>query len=104
MANADPKLKEESRPKALRQVRASLLLESMIKKLEIAITKEELDELFAKEAEKLGISAKKYRNLFKGDQIKSFEFRMQGERAIDQILEKASITESEKSHRDGEIA
>ena len=30
-----PKLKEESRPKALRQVRASLLLESMIKKLEI---------------------------------------------------------------------
>ena len=29
---------------------------------------------------------------------------MQGERAIDQILEKASVTESEKSIRDGAIA
>jgi trigger factor len=99
-----PKMKEESRPKALRQVRASLLLETLVNKLEIKFTKKELDELFKTEAEKLGVTVKKYREFFKGDRIKSFEFRMQGEKAIDQIIEKATVSEDQKSIRDGAIA
>jgi trigger factor len=99
-----PKMKEESRPKALRQVRASLLLETLVSKLEIKFTKKELDALLKGEAEKLGVTVKKYREFFKGDRIKNFEFRMQGEKAIDQLIEKANVSEDQKSIRDGAIA
>ena len=95
-----PAMKEESRPKALRQVRASLILEALAKELDISISKEELNEMLESEAQKLGISAKKYREFFKGDRIRDFEFRMQGEKAIDAVIEKGNLKEANKPLRE----
>ena len=99
-----PAMKEESRPKALRQVRASLLLESLTKTLEISLSKEEVNEMLEEEAKKLGISAKKYREFFKGDRIKEFEFRMLGEKTIDAVIEKGAVAEESKPLREDATA
>ncbi len=88
------RLMEDARPRALKQVRAGLLLEAITAKEDISVSEEDVDNHLKKIAEEAGQPLKTLKNLYKSgrrrDQLKD---QLATEKALDIILANAKISE-----------
>lgn len=92
------RMKEDARPRALRQVRAGLLLEALSLRLEIAVDDDAIDAHVEKLAEASRQPVKTVKNLYKsGQRREQLRQQLAMERALDWVLEKAEVTEESAS-------
>lgn len=90
------RLKEDARPRALRQVRAGLLLEALSKKLDIQIGDEAIEQHLEKLAEAARQPLKTLKNLYKkGPRREQLAQQLSMEKALDAVIEKAELSEEE---------
>jgi trigger factor len=91
------RLKDDARPKALRQVRISLILEELVKKEGVEVTDADLEAHFEKIATDLGTSVKSVKQVYKkgrrADELKS---QIGAQRILDKVIEAASWDEQTK--------
>lgn len=94
MAGVIEKLREDMRPRAERQVAGMLLLESVARTEEIEVSDQELDGRIQELARENRMQPKQLKiQLKQNDQIDSLRYNMKQDKALDLVLEAATITE-----------
>ena len=83
--------KTELRPKALRVVQASLLLEAIAAEQNIHASEEALTQEFEKEATRLKVSVSELRSRYKPENIADMKHRLAHEGALKKVLESAHV-------------
>jgi trigger factor len=92
------RLKEDARPKALRQVRAGLLLETLSSTLDINIEDADVDAHLEKLAEAANQPVKTLKNLYRsGQRREQLTQQLALEKALDAVLEKSQVAEESAS-------
>jgi trigger factor len=88
------RLMEDARPRAMRQVRAGLLLEAIVNAESIEVDEEDIESHLKKLAEEAGQPYKTVKNLYKkGARRDDLRERLKSEKALELVLENATIEE-----------
>jgi trigger factor len=88
------KFREEVRPRAERQVRATLALDALVNQLELEVGDAEVDARIGELAARAGEHARRLREFYAGEEARSeLRARMARERALDRLVEQARIEE-----------
>ena len=91
------RLKEEARPLALKQVRAGLILEELVKQEKLEVTEADLDARFEELAAEVGSTSKVVRQVYKKNkQTEQLQFQIGTNRMLARVIENAKVTESQK--------
>ena len=91
------RLKEDARPRALRQVRISLILEELLKKEGIEVTDADLEAHYEKIAADMGTSVKSVKQVYKkGRRSDELKAQLGAQRVLDKVIESASWTDQTK--------
>ena len=94
------RLREDARPLAMKQVRAGLLLEELVKREGIEITDADLEAHFEKVAGEMGSTVKAVKGVFKkGQRLDELRFQLATSRMLDRVLEQATVAETTQSIR-----
>lgn len=92
------RLIEDARPKALKQVRAGLLLEAISKKEDVTVSEEDVDNYLKRLSEEAGQPLKTLKNLYKsGRRRDELKDRLATDKALDIVLDSAAYTEESAS-------
>lgn len=91
------RLKEDARPRAVRQVRVSLILEELVKKEGIEVTEADIDAHFEKMAADLNTTVKNVKSVYKkGRRTDELKSQLAAQRMLDKVIESASFEETTK--------
>ncbi len=91
------RLKEDAKPQATKTVRISLLLEELVRQEDIKVTEAELEDHLEKMAKELNTPLKTVKQVFaKDNRLDELEFQLATQKALDAVIEAASLTVTEK--------
>jgi trigger factor len=91
------RMKEDARPKALKQVRISLILEELAKKEGIEVGEADIEAHFEKLATEVGTPVKNVKQVYrKGGRIDELKTQLRAQRMLDKVVESASFEEAEQ--------
>lgn len=97
-ASQRQRLIEDARPKALKQVRAGLLLEAISQKEDVTVSEEDVDNYLKRLSEEAGQPLKTLKNLYKsGRRRDELKGRLMTEKALDIVLDSATYKEESAS-------
>lgn len=93
-----PDMREKMKPQALDEVRGQLLLDALAKQEEVEVDNEAIDEHVGKLAAMHGKPLARYRaELDRDGKLDSIVFQLRQDKALDLLIERATVTEVEPS-------
>jgi trigger factor len=100
-----PDMREKMRPQAVDEVRGQLLLDALAKQEEVDVDNEAIDEHVGKLAAMHGKPTARYRaELDRDGKLDSIVFQLRQDKALDLLIERATVTEVEPSDEPEEEA